>query len=79
MLIHHFGAETQGFQGLVNQIDRGKAYVPEKSHCLKEPLFVFGFRTKARSSPMPIVRETIFIFDVPSRANQLFVKYIEIY
>ena len=30
MLIHHFGAEAQGFQGLVNQNDRGKAWVPEK-------------------------------------------------
>ena len=29
MLIHHFEAETQGFQGLVDQNDRGKALVPE--------------------------------------------------
>ena len=39
MLIHHFGAETQGFQGLVDQNDRGKALVPEKSHFLKETFF----------------------------------------
>jgi len=25
MLIHHFGAKTQGFQGLRDQNDRGKA------------------------------------------------------
>ena len=31
MLIHHFGAETQGFQGLVDQNDRGKAW---KKHFL---------------------------------------------
>ena len=30
MLIHHFGAETQGFQGLVDQNDRGKAFSPRK-------------------------------------------------
>ena len=30
MLIHHFGAETQGFQEPVDQNDRGKAQVPEK-------------------------------------------------
>ena len=34
---HYFGAETQGFQGLVDQNDRGK--VPEKSHLLKETFF----------------------------------------
>ena len=39
MLIHHFEAETQGFQGLVDQNDRGKAQVPEKSHFLKETFF----------------------------------------
>ena len=42
MLIHHFEAETQGFQGLVDQNDRGKAYVPEKSHFLKETFFSGG-------------------------------------
>ena len=39
MLIHHFEAETQGFQGLVDQNDRGKAQVPEKSHLVKETFF----------------------------------------
>ena len=34
MLIHHFGAETHGFQGLVDQNDRGKAKVPKKSRFL---------------------------------------------
>ena len=28
MLIHHFRAETQGFQGLDDQNDWGKAWVP---------------------------------------------------
>ena len=32
MLIHHFGAQTLGFQALVDQNDRGKAKVPKKSH-----------------------------------------------
>ena len=36
MLVHHFEAETQGFQGLVDQNDRKKAEVPKKSHFLKE-------------------------------------------
>ena len=35
-MIRHFGAETQGFQGLVDQNERGKAYVHEKSHFLRE-------------------------------------------
>ena len=30
MLVDHFGAETQGFQGLVDQNDRGKAFSPRK-------------------------------------------------
>ena len=37
MLLQHFEAETQGFQGLVDQNDRGKA--PEKSHFQKETFF----------------------------------------
>ena len=43
MLIHYFEAETQGFQGLVDQNDRGKAQVPDKSHFLKENIFQGGF------------------------------------
>ena len=40
MLMHHFEAETQGFQDLVDQNDRGKAQVPEnKSYFLKEIFF----------------------------------------
>ena len=39
MLIHHFEAETQGFQRLVDQNDRGKTFVPEKGHLLKELFF----------------------------------------
>ena len=47
MLIHHFGAETQGFQGLVDQNDRGKAKVLEKSLFLEETFFSWAppFRT----------------------------------
>ena len=40
MLMHHFEAETQGFQGLVDQNDGGKAWVTEKS-ILYENIFVF--------------------------------------
>ena len=39
MLIHHFRAETQGFQGLVDQNDREKAYVPEKRLFMKQTFF----------------------------------------
>ena len=66
MLIHHFGAETQGFQGLVDQNDRGKAQVPEKQSFL---IFFFGrgggfqrsppFPPKARRSHMQILHENI--------------------
>ena len=42
MLIHHFEARTQGFQGLVDQNDRRKAKVPEKSHFLRETYFFEG-------------------------------------
>ena len=31
MLIHHIGAETQGFQAPVDQNDRGKAYFAKKN------------------------------------------------
>ena len=30
MLINHFESDTQGFEGLVDQNDLGKAKVPEK-------------------------------------------------
>ena len=43
MLIHHFGAETQGFQGLVDQNDRGKAQVPEKQSFLIFFFYLFFF------------------------------------
>ena len=36
MLVDHFGAETQGFQGLVDQNDRGKAFIPRKVTFFKE-------------------------------------------
>ena len=39
MLIHHYEAETHGFQGFVGQNDRGKAEVPKKSHFPKEIFF----------------------------------------
>ena len=32
MLVHHFGAETQGFQGLVDLNDWGKPKSPKKKH-----------------------------------------------
>ena len=35
LLIHYFEAETQGFQGLIDQNDQGKAWVPEKSYIPK--------------------------------------------
>ena len=41
MLIHHFEAETQGFQGLVDQNDRGKVQVPE-NHIFRKKHFFEG-------------------------------------
>ena len=86
MLIHHFGAETQGFQGLIDQNDQRKALVPEKSHFLKETFFegVLAFllipaegHKKLNANPLrkyfcflSLLQET--------RGTQLFVKYIEI-
>ena len=43
MLIHHFGAKTQGFLGLVDQNDRGKALVPEITFSENKHSFM-GFR-----------------------------------
>ena len=45
-----FEAETQGFQGLVDQNDRGKALVPKKTHFLKES-FVWGVSGIPPNSP----------------------------
>ena len=39
MLVHHFEAETQGFQGLVDQNDLAKALVPEQLHFPRETFF----------------------------------------
>ena len=50
MLIHHFEAKTQDFQGLVDQNDRGKALVPKKTHFLKES-FVWGVSGIPPNSP----------------------------
>ena len=72
MLIHHFEAETQGFQRLVDQNELGKAYVRDKSHFLKETFFFFFWGggvpafltilTKDTSSPMHIIHENMFVF-----------------
>ena len=35
MLIHHFGAEAQGFQRLVNQNDLGKSKLSQQCVCTK--------------------------------------------
>ena len=48
MLIHHFESETQGFQGLVDQNDRGKPESPR-------------FTSLARNSPSHIMNENIFL------------------
>ena len=45
LTIHHFGAETQGSEGLVDQIDLRKVRVPEKSQFLR------GFRRYIRLHP----------------------------
>ena len=73
MLIHHFEADTQGFQRLVDQNDRGKAKVPKKSHFMKETFFegVLAFppiSPKGHEYPNAlqcIIKENIFVFDLP--------------
>ena len=60
MLIHNFGADTQGFQGLVDQNDRGKAWVPEKSHFFKATFFSFLFLGGGGFMPRPDVAHCIF-------------------
>ena len=68
MLIYHFKAETQGFQGLGDQNHCGKAKVPKKSHFLKD--FFEGSqggefgRIKATSIPSHIINENILVFDI---------------
>ena len=58
MLLHHFKAETQGFQGLGDQNDCGKAKVPEKSHLLKE-IFLRGSRGENLGESRPQVFQVI--------------------
>ena len=70
MLIHHFGAETHGFQGLVDQ-NGPKRLSLRKITFSETNIFLRGFRgrepvrTKATSSPMQILHETFYDFDVP--------------
>ena len=80
MLIHHFGAETHGFQGLVDQ-NGPKRLSLRKITFSETNIFLRGFRgrepvrTKATSSPMQILHKTIFVFDVPWRK----LAFAEIY
>ena len=62
MLIHHFGAETHGFKGLVDQKSL-KNHIFCKKHFLRGFQFSEFFRTKARNMPMHIINENIF-FDL---------------
>ena len=67
MLIHHFEAETQG---LLTKMTKGKAKSPNNSHFMKGTFFLRGFqseesgRIKATGSPMHIINENIFVFDL---------------
>ena len=70
MLIQHFVAKTQGFQGLVDQNDRMESLSPRKITFSERNIFLRGFgrgesgRIKATSSPMHIIYENIFVFDL---------------
>ena len=83
MLIHHFGAETHGFQGLVDQ-NGPKRLSLRKITFSETNIFLRGFRgrepvrTKATSSPMQILHETFFYFDLP-RCKTINPTFAEIY
>ena len=83
MLIHHFGAETHGFQGLVDQ-NGPKRLSLRKITFSETNIFLRGFRgrepvrTKATSSPMQILHETFYDFDVP-RCKTINPTFAEIY
>ena len=87
MLINHFGAETQGFQGLVDQNDREKAYVPEKRLFMKQTFFSGGSGVPTHSYQRPnkiqcksFTKQFLFlIFLVVNQRKPLLLKYIEIY
>ena len=79
MLIHHFEAETQGFQGLVDQNDRGKPKFWKKH-------FFGGFRRWEPLRMKPGISQWMSLMKIFfwssrwwTRVNQFFVKYIEIY
>ena len=89
MLIHHFGAETLGIQGLVDINDQGKIQVFKKSHILKNDFRGVPALTpidfEGEAYPIQIVHEIIFVFDVPcispnlTSFGQNISKYVEIY
>ena len=58
-MIHHSENETHGFQGLVDQNDRGKAEVPKK--ITGEFRLSKLFRRKARNIPMHKLMKIFFI------------------
>ena len=68
MLIHHFEAEKQGFQGLLTKMTEGNPKSPKnpifwKKHFLRG--FLRGeYWIKATSSPIFIINENIFVFDL---------------
>ena len=57
MLIHYFEAETQGFQGLVDQNFR-------KKHFLRGFRRSLQITPKGRNIPMHFINESIFVFDL---------------
>ena len=59
IMIHHSENETHGFQGLVDQNDRGKAEVPKK--ITGEFRLSKLFRRKARNIPMHKLMKIFFI------------------
>ena len=64
MLIHHFGAETQGFQGPPDHNDQGKAKIPEKLHFLKETSFRGGSGFQNYSERRPGIPQCISLIKI---------------
>ena len=73
MLIQHFLAKTQGFQGLVDQNDRMESLSPRKITFSERNIFLRGFqseesgRIRATGSPMHIINENIYFFDIAGK------------
>ena len=87
MLVHHFEAETQGFQGLVDQNDLAKALVPEQLHFPRETFFSGSSGVPNHSQRRPQVvlcisftKQFLFLmYLVGNQSKKNFRRYIKMY